>query len=295
MDLLSELAATRSGQGISQATLAARLGVPRLAVTRLEAGVGSVALLLRAMAMIELRISGVARGGTLPAQLRARRERLGLTIDVVAKRADLDPRTVEAVERGAGTVASLTALLTTIAPKAKKSEPPRASWSYDQSGHGERDKRFTPGWFLAHVVEAFGAVDLDPCAHEASSVEARTEFILPQCGLASSWSGHRLAYINPPYSGVSIWLERAADAWDAGEVATIVMLVPTRTDSAVFQDRVSRDADVLFLGGRMRFESTEGLRWPAPFALMLVVWGGDENSIQRFIELVPTVRMRPWR
>jgi transcriptional regulator with XRE-family HTH domain len=294
MDLLRELQKARSEKGLSQSVLADRIGVPRLTITRLEAGSGSIQTLLAVMAALEFRISGVARGSTLPQQIRARRERFKLTRDDVASRTGLDPRTIEAVEQGRGTVRSLLALLNEIAPRAKKSDPPRASWAYDPRGLEERDKRFTPGWFLAHIVEAFGSIDLDPCAHPNSAVRACRRIILPENGLTASWHGHGLTYINPPFSGVAKWMARAADAWDNREVQKIVMLVPGRTDSPVFQQRISRNADVLFLAGRMRFESPEGLAWAAPFSLMVAVWGAADSEIERFQCLAPSVRMRPW-
>ena len=293
MNLCADLSIARSGLGLSQSAVAERLSVPRLAITRLEQGRGSVSLLLRVMSLLEFRVSGVAKGASLPAQICARRSRLGISVENAARKAGVDPRTVEAVERGEGTVASLIKVLNFIAPNAKRSEPPRASWGFDDAGDGERDKRFTPGWFLDKVVDAFGSIDLDPCGHELSAVEAKRRIILPECGLASRWSG-RLAFVNPPYSSVVTWMDRAASAWEQGEVETIVMLVPARTDSEVFQKRVSRDADVLFLAGRIRFESTAGLAWPAPFSLMVIIWGGEALAIDRFRELVPSVRMRPW-
>lgn len=279
---------------MSQRELASRLGVTRLAITRLEAGIGSIPLLSKVMDEIGFRLSGVARGGRLSDQLRARRIRLGMTTRDVAKKSMLDHRTVEAVENGDGTVASLVQLLKALAPAAKRTEPARASWAFDPSSHDERDKRFTPSWFLAHIADAFGPIDLDPCGHELSAVSARRRIILPECGLSSSWAGHRLVFVNPPYSAVTKWMARAASAWADQEVRTIVMLVPVRTDSETYQARVSRDAHTLFLGGRMRFESAQGIAWPAPFSLMLLIWGGSEEQIARFRDLVPAVHLRPW-
>jgi transcriptional regulator with XRE-family HTH domain len=294
MNLSHELALARTQKGFSQASLADALGVSRLAIVRMEGGVGSVALLLAAMKQLEVRFSGIARGATLPDQIRARRERLKISIQRAAELAGLDMRTVVSVEEGRGTMASLGALLGAIAPKATRSTPARSSWSYDQSGHGESDKRFTPQWFLDYVYTAFGEIDLDPCSHPQALVKAKRYICLPECGIQSSWRGTQVAYVNPPFSAVVKWYRRASDAWISGEAKTIVMLVPTRTDSDVFQRMVSRDADVLFLGGRMRFESPEGLSWHAPFALMLVIWGATEQSIRNFMELAPCVWMRPW-
>ena len=293
MNLLHQIVAARTGKGLSQIELANRIGVARLAITRLEAGVGSTARLLAVMAELEVRLSGIARGSTLPDQLRTRRLRLGWSVADVAERAGLTSKTVEAVEVGRGSAASLLKLLAAVAPKAKRSKPARSSWGFDPTGLEERDKRFTPKWFLDKVTEAFGPIDLDPCGHELSAVEARRKIILPECGIASAWSG-RLAYVNPPFSAVVAWMDRAATAWEKGEVETIVMLVPARTDSETYQKRVSRDAETLFLGGRIRFESPAGLAWAAPFSLMLVVWGAQDSAIERFRALAPSVRMRPW-
>ena len=293
MDLLNEIAEARLGKGFSQTELADRIGVTRLAIARLEAGVGSTARMLAVMNALEVRLSGIARGVTLPEQLRARRLRLGWSVAEVADRSGLTVKTVEVVEAGSGSAASLLKLLTAVAPRAHRSKPAKSSWSFDHTGYDERDKRFTPKWFLDKVVDAFGLIDLDPCGHEQSAVEAKRRIILPECGLAGAWSG-RLAWVNPPFSAVVKWMDRASAAWETGEVETIVMLVPARTDSETYQRRVSKNADTLFLGGRIRFESPQGLAWAAPFSLMIVIWGGDENAIERFRELAPSVRMRPW-
>ena len=293
MDLLKELAEARVSKGLSQSQLADKIGVARLAIARLEAGIGSAARLVSVMAALEIRLSGIARGATLPDQLRTRRLRLGWSVAEAAYRASLTAKTVEAVEAGRGRARSLIRLLMAVAPGARRSKPARSSWAFDPSGLDERDKRFTPKWFLDKIVDAFGRIDLDPCAHEQSAVEARRKIILPDCGLAGQWSG-RLAYVNPPFSAVVTWMERAATAWKNGEVQTVVMLVPARTDSETYQRRVSRDANTLFLAGRMRFESPQGLAWAAPFSLMLVVWGAQDKAIERFRELAPSVRMRPW-
>ena len=107
MDLLKEIAEARAGKGLSQSDLGARVDVARLAIARLEAGVGSTVRLLAVMAELEVRLSGIARGATLPDQLCARRLRLGWSIGDVADRAKLTSKTVEAVEAGQGSVSSL--------------------------------------------------------------------------------------------------------------------------------------------------------------------------------------------
>lgn len=58
-----------------------------------------------------------------------------------------------------------------------------------------------------------------------------------QRGESTGFTG-RLAFVNPPFSELTRWLERAHGEWRAGRVKTVVCLVPVRTDSALFHDRL---------------------------------------------------------
>jgi transcriptional regulator with XRE-family HTH domain len=138
MDLPKELAIARMNKGLSQAALAHQLNLDRLVIARLEAGVGSVARLLTVMQALEFRLSGIARGPSLPAQLRARRERKGLSVYDIARQSGLTSKTVAVVEEGGGSVASLLKLLDAIAPAARRSRPARSSWAFDPTQTEER-------------------------------------------------------------------------------------------------------------------------------------------------------------
>lgn len=141
MDLFKELAAARSSNGLSQTDLAEKLGVTRLAVARMEVGIGSTVRLLAAMNELEIRLSGVAGGATLPDQVRARRERRGWSVIEAADRAGLAAKTVEAIEAGQASAASLVKLLSVIAPRACIAKPVRSSWGYDAMLPAARDRR----------------------------------------------------------------------------------------------------------------------------------------------------------
>lgn len=292
--LLIFLKAARNSKGFSQTELASQLGVARLSIARLEAGTGSTELLVRVMNRLGLRLSGIGRGRDLPDQLRRARLRRGWSTEYASTRAGLSRKTIDAVEAGGGSVASLIRYLGAISPNAKPIEPTQPSWEYDASSTAEKDQRFTPEWFVDNLVTAFGPICLDPCGHELSPVRSTRRITLPDCGLAASWTGARLAYVNPPYSATVSWMDRAATAWESGEVETIAMLVPTRTDSDIFQTRISRHANVLLLAKRFRFQTPTGPAHPAPFSLMLIVWGGTDAAIEHFRKLVPAVRMPPW-
>jgi hypothetical protein len=141
---------------------------------------------------------------------------------------------------------------------------------------------------MEHIYAAFGEIDLDPCAHLLSPVIARRRIILSEGGdgLVDDWSG-RLAFMNPPFSALLIWLKRAFAQWQAGNIETVVCLVPVRSDSAWFHETLSPVADIYLLQGRVRFLDSEGKGQPTPFSLMLLTLGASTEQRERFASLVP--------
>jgi phage N-6-adenine-methyltransferase len=91
------------------------------------------------------------------------------------------------------------------------------------------------------------------------------------------WGCHRV-WVNPPYSqGLQKqFIAKASEATELG--ATVVMLLPARTDTRAFHDyiwnqhmhRPHRDVEVRFLKGRIKFV---GAPASAPFPSMVVVFG----------------------
>jgi transcriptional regulator with XRE-family HTH domain len=288
--LLQELRIAREGKGLTRAALAAQVGASEQAIKRLETGTGSVSLWLDAMKATELRLTGIAAGATIVEQLVHARRRKGLTVQDVADRAGVARDTVSALEAGRGTISPLIKVLSVLSTDVKPAKPIRSSWAYDKTT--DRDTRFTPSDFVADVVDAFGPICIDPCGHGLSPVTADRKIILPDCGLAGHWGPARLAFVNPPFSNLLKWLTRAVDAYEGGEVEKAVILVPTRTDSITFHQRVAPIADIAFLQGRIKFGNPNGPDHPSPYSMMLVVLGGADHEIKRFSELRPATWLR---
>ena len=238
------------------------------------------------MEALNLHLTGVGRGKTLPDQLRGRRRKLSLSLAEVAAKTGLSRTTIASLERGGGSVASLLRLLAMLAPRARRRAPERSYWG--QSDKDDRDSRFTPADFMANIYAAFGDVHLDPCGHPLSPVVARHCILLSEGGdgLVDDWSGV-LAFVNPPYSQLLAWLRRAHEQWRAGKVGTVVCLVPVRTDSAWFHETLSADADIYLLQGRVRFLNLQGRSQHTPFSLMILTLGATSEQKQRYAELVP--------
>lgn len=284
--MIKELQQARRSAGWPQRTLAERIGVSAQAIKRLEQGIGSVATLTVTMAALNFHLTGVGAGKTLHEQIRHRRQRRSLSLCQLAERTGLSRTTIASLERGGGSVASLLKLLAVLAPQARRRAPERAYWG--QGDKEDRDSRFTPPEFMANIYAAFGEVDLDPCGHRLSPVMAHRRILLSEGGdgLVDEWSG-RLVFVNPPYSAMLKWLRRAVEQWQAGNVETVVCLVPVRTDSAFFHETLHGVADIFLLRGRVKFLDLHGNAQHTPFSLMQVTLGSTPAQRDRYAKLVP--------
>ena len=284
--LVKELREARRLAGWSQRTLAERVDLDAQAIKRLEKGVGSVGTLIMVMGALDFRLTGLAPGRTLAEQLRATRRKRSMSLDEMTEKTKLSRTTIASLERGGGSVKSLLRLMAVLAPRARRRAQERSYWG--QGDKDDRDSRFTPPDFMAAIYAAFGEIDLDPCGHVLSPVIARRRILLSEGGdgLTDAWSG-RLVFVNPPFSELLKWLQRAHGQWRAGTVETVVCLGPVRTDSRWFHDTLSADADIYLLRGRVRFLDPRGQGQHTPFSLMIVTLGATAEQKKRYAELVP--------
>lgn len=82
-------------------------------------------------------------------------------------------------------------------------------------------------------------------------------------GLAQTWSG--TCWCNPPYGrGLYRWVEKAAMS-----NATVVMLLPARTDTRWFHDFCLPYGKIEYIKGRLKFN---GHKNSAPFPSMVVIF-----------------------
>ena len=134
------------------------------------------------------------------------------------------------------------------------------------------DEHPTPQWLFDALNREFGFT-LDPCA-TFENAKCGKFYTQSENGLLKSWGGE-VVFMNPPYSKVADWMRKAyISAME--ESATVVCLVPSRTDTAWFHD-CALYGEIRFIRGRLRFgNATEN----APFPSMIVVFrpgGGCYN------------------
>ena len=125
----------------------------------------------------------------------------------------------------------------------------------------------TPQDFYDRLDEEFH-FETDVCALP-SNAKAK-KFYTPKIdGLTQTWSG--VCWMNPPYGKViPLWVEKAYRSAVNG--ATVVCLLPSRTDTRWFQDFCLKSSDIRFVRGRLRFgDGTNS----APFPSVVVVFSPE--------------------
>lgn len=134
----------------------------------------------------------------------------------------------------------------------------------------------TPQDLFNKLDQEFGFT-LDVAASPANA-KCTVFFTREQNGLAQSWAGET-CWCNPPYGqAIADWVNKAASESQDND-ATVVMLLPARTDCRWFHEYIW-DADggahqprpgveVRLLRGRLRFG---GAKASAPFPSMIVVF-----------------------
>ena len=130
------------------------------------------------------------------------------------------------------------------------------------------DEWATPADTFAELDAEFH-FNLDPCA-TAENHKCPRYFTKEDDGLAQNWGGYNV-FCNPPYGrSLPAWIEKAAT--EARNGATVVMLIPARTDTKAFHDFIYNKAEIRFLRGRIKFGLGGETSDAAPFPSMVVVF-----------------------
>lgn len=114
---------------------------------------------------------------------------------------------------------------------------------------------------------------LDVCALPENA-KCSVYYTPQQNGLSKPWNG--VIWCNPPYGkGVGEWVRKALSASVGG--ATVVMLLPARTDTRWFHEYIYGKAEIRFIKGRLKFGGSKN---SAPFPSMIVVFGPNMERLE---------------
>lgn len=131
----------------------------------------------------------------------------------------------------------------------------------------------TPQEFFDKLNEQYH-FDIDVCA-TPQNAKCTTFFTPEQDGLAQEWFG--TCWMNPPYGrSISKWVRKAYES-SIKNGATVVCLVPARTDTAWWHDYCMR-GDITFIRGRIKFGNSKD---NAPFPSAVVVFKHKEREYDK--------------
>ncbi len=110
---------------------------------------------------------------------------------------------------------------------------------------------------------------LDPCCTKENT-KCKKFYTIEKDGLKQDWSMDTV-FMNPPYGReIKHWIKKAYEESLKG--ATVVCLIPARTDTSYWHDYCFK-GDVRFLKGRLKFSN----KGSAPFPSAIVIFKGDNK------------------
>lgn len=84
-------------------------------------------------------------------------------------------------------------------------------------------------------------------------------------GLSLDWG--KVNFVNPPYSQLKAWCKKSYEESLLGK--TVVMLIPSRTDTAAWHDYCMKAKEIRFIRGRLKFGDSKN---SAPFPSAIVIF-----------------------
>ena len=92
--------------------------------------------------------------------------------------------------------------------------------------------------------------------------------------LNKDWGKNTICYCNPPYSKISLWVDKIIEQVIKNNVG-VKLLIPARTDTKYFQKLINNVCcDIIFLKGRLKFNDVGC----APFPSLLIYINEDASG-----------------
>ena len=134
----------------------------------------------------------------------------------------------------------------------------------------------TPSEIFEPLNAEFG-FDLDVCAIPQTA-KCKKFYTPEDDALKQEWSG--TCWMNPPYGReIKKWVKKAFESSQKG--ATIVCLVPARTDTSWWHDYCMKADEIRFIRGRIYFLQNGVRKTSAPFPSAVVIFKGDKKQSEQ--------------
>lgn len=140
----------------------------------------------------------------------------------------------------------------------------------------------TPQDFFNRLNEEF-AFTLDPCS-DGTNNKCDLYFTKEDDGLAQDWTPQTV-FMNPPYGRViGDWIRKAYEESERG--ATVVCLIPARTDTRYWHEYVMKAEEIRLVKGRLKFGDGKN---SAPFPSAVVIFRNNTKGLPKLGVMEATI------
>tara|TARA_Y100000034_G_C6856029_1_gene389024 strand:- start:713 stop:1219 length:507 start_codon:yes stop_codon:yes gene_type:complete len=141
----------------------------------------------------------------------------------------------------------------------------------------------TPEDFFNKLNQTYNFT-LDPCSTSANT-KCQNHYTKEEDGLTQDWGGQQV-FVNPPYGRqMKKWVKKAFEEGQKPDT-TVVMLIPSRTDTKYWHDYCMKADVIYFVKGRLHFKNKVAADYtgktktsPAPFPSAVVVFGAPVKGM----------------
>lgn len=120
---------------------------------------------------------------------------------------------------------------------------------------------YTPPEYVEAARAVLGTIELDPASSRKAQkvVQAERYITIDEDALQQEWKA-KTVYLNPPYSqpAISHFVEKLVAEYNAGNVASAILLTHNYTDTGWFHAAESAAAAICFTRGRIKFVDADG-------------------------------------
>ena len=136
----------------------------------------------------------------------------------------------------------------------------------------------TPEYIWKYVRDNFSSKLFDPCPL------VDYDPLVHKDGLLLDWCAHPYVYVNPPFSKMRFWIDKAFNSVKQNPNMTIVLLCKTDVlNRKYFFDHIKlwKKVDILLFNHRIKFEPYQHA---SPFGVCLLVFSLSSNGKWKFIK-----------
>ncbi len=139
---------------------------------------------------------------------------------------------------------------------------------------------YTPPRYIELARSVMGEIDLDPASNELAQgwIKAKTFYTATDDSLSKPWFGRM--WLNPPYTGVFKWIDKALAKYDSGAVTEAILLVKP-ADGASWYKKLNKRFTRCGVDHRIKFIDLNGTVQPKPAHGNAFYYLGQDQALFR--------------